>query len=109
MLKKIWSICRVLGMTRFLTDDKFIRFQYRAMLGKRLRLNPPVDFNEKLQWLKVNDRQPEYTKLVDKIAVREHIACCDECKTKVVNMKEPYNEEKMLKRFRLRHCRGSLY
>ena len=71
--KKIWSICRVLGMTRFLTDDKFIRLQYRAMLGKRLRLNPPVDFNEKLQWLKLHYRNPLMVTCADKWAVREFV------------------------------------
>ncbi len=73
MLKKIWSICRVLGMTRFLTDDKFIRLQYRVMLGKRLRLNPPVDFNEKLQWLKLHYRNPLMVTCADKWAVREFV------------------------------------
>lgn len=73
MLKKIWSICRVLGMTRFLTDDKFIRLQYRAMLGKRLRLNPPIDFNEKLQWLKLHYRNPLMVTCADKWAVREFV------------------------------------
>ena len=71
--KKIWSICRVLGMTRFLTDDKFIRLQYRAMLGKRLRLNPPIDFNEKLQWLKLHYRNPLMVTCADKWAVREFV------------------------------------
>lgn len=60
-------------MTRFLTDDKFIRLQYRAMLGKRLRLNPPVDFNEKLQWLKVHYRNPLMVTCADKWAVREFV------------------------------------
>lgn len=73
MVKKIWSICRVLGMTRFLTDDKFIRLQYRAMLGKRLRLNPPIDFNEKLQWLKLHYRNPLMVTCADKWAVREFV------------------------------------
>lgn len=71
--KKIWSICRVLGITRFLTDDKFIRLQYRAMLGKRLRLNPPIDFNEKLQWLKLHYRNPLMVTCADKWAVREFV------------------------------------
>ncbi len=71
--KKIWSICRVLRITRFLTDDKFIRLQYRAMLGKRLRLNPPIDFNEKLQWLKLHYRNPLMVTCADKWAVREYV------------------------------------
>lgn len=42
-------------------------------MGKKLDLENPRTFNEKLQWLKINDRKEEYTTLVDKYAVREYI------------------------------------
>ena len=34
----------------------------------------PTTFNEKLQWLKVHDRNPEYTKMVDKYAVKDYVS-----------------------------------
>ncbi|MBD3921515.1 glycosyl transferase [Paenibacillus sp. PR3] len=43
-------------------------------MGKKLNLNDPQTFNEKLQWLKLYDRNPLYTRLVDKYEVRKYIA-----------------------------------
>lgn len=42
-------------------------------MGKKLDLENPRTFNEKLQWLKLHDRRPEYTKMVDKYEVRQYI------------------------------------
>ena len=46
---------------------------YRASMGKRLDLKNPKTFNEKLQWLKLYNRKPEYTMMVDKYLVRDYI------------------------------------
>mgnify|MGYP004606237925 CR=1 FL=1 len=62
------------GLLNFVNDETFIKIAYRLKMGKRLELTPPVTFNEKLQWLKLYDRQPIYTKLVDKILVKEYVA-----------------------------------
>ena len=43
-------------------------------MGKKLNLDNPQTFNEKLQWLKLFDRRPEYTMMVDKYKVRDYIA-----------------------------------
>jgi len=59
---------------RLLPDDIFLRIKYRLIMGKPLDLKKPKTFNEKLQWLKLYDRKPEYTKLVDKYEVRKYIA-----------------------------------
>ena len=58
----------------FLSDEQFLKFKFRIHMDKKLDLKNPRTFNEKLQWLKLNDRNPEYTKMVDKYAVREYIA-----------------------------------
>ena len=42
-------------------------------MSYKLNLKNPQTFNEKLQWLKLYDRNPEYTKMVDKYEVREYI------------------------------------
>lgn len=42
--------------------------------GKKLNLKDPKTFNEKLQWLKLYDRQPQYSQMVDKYAAKEYVA-----------------------------------
>lgn len=60
---------------RRLISDKFLlKNLYRVRMGKKLRLNNPQTYNEKLQWLKLYDRKPEYTKMVDKYEVKEYVA-----------------------------------
>lgn len=43
-------------------------------MGKRLNLGNPQTFNEKLQWLKLFDRKPEYTRMADKIEAKKIVA-----------------------------------
>lgn len=43
-------------------------------MGKELDLNNPETFNEKLQWLKIHNRNPLYTTMVDKYAVKKYVA-----------------------------------
>lgn len=69
----MWHAFRRSGMVRWLPDRIFVALQYWAMTGKRLRLNPPVDFNEKLQWLKLHYRNPLMVTCADKWAVREYV------------------------------------
>lgn len=57
-----------------LNDKTYLSFLYRAELGKKLNLYNPKSFNEKIQWLKLYDRRPEYTIYVDKYKVREYIS-----------------------------------
>lgn len=58
---------------RFLPDKLYLQLFYFATSGKFINFKNPVGYNEKLQWLKLNNKRPEYSKLVDKFAVREHI------------------------------------
>lgn len=57
----------------WLSDEIYIKVKYWARIGKKINLDNPQTFNEKLQWLKLNDRKPIYTKLVDKYEVRKYI------------------------------------
>lgn len=63
-----------LGLTDCFSDRRFLTMKYQAALGRKLNLEAPVSFNEKLQWLKLYDRKPEYTVMVDKLRVRDYIA-----------------------------------
>ncbi len=58
----------------WLNDEKFIKVVYYLRMNKRLNLDNPRSFNEKIQWLKINDRQKIYTALADKFQVREYIS-----------------------------------
>lgn len=58
----------------FLPDKMYLQLFYFATTRKFIDFKNPKGFNEKLQWLKVNDRRPEYSQLVDKLAVRDHIS-----------------------------------
>lgn len=62
-----------LGLHRNMPDADFLCRTYKACMGRTLSLDAPVTFNEKLQWLKLYDRRPEYTVMADKYAVRQHI------------------------------------
>lgn len=56
-----------------LDDITYLKKKYKVFLKKELNLDNPVTFNEKLQWLKLNNRKPEYTTMVDKFEVRKYI------------------------------------
>lgn len=60
-------------LLRFLPDKTYLRLFYFATTWKMINFKNPKWFCEKQQWLKVNDRHPEYRGLVDKLAVRNHI------------------------------------
>ena len=47
---------------------------YKVYMGHSLDLLHPRTFNEKLQWLKIHDRNPLYTSLVDKYEVKQYVA-----------------------------------
>lgn len=55
-------------------DKLFLKLKFRLMMEQKLNLKNPKTFNEKLQWLKLYNRKPEYTTMVDKYAVKEYVA-----------------------------------
>lgn len=59
---------------KYLPDKIYLQLQYYNVFGRRLNLKNPETFNEKLQWLKLYDRNPEYTKMVDKVEVKKWVA-----------------------------------
>jgi len=63
----------VFNVLSILPDKAYLKIRYFQRMHKRLDLKNPKTFNEKLQWLKLYDRDPLYTKLVDKYQVREYV------------------------------------
>lgn len=64
----------VIFMTKCVPDKLYLKCMYRIVTGKRLNLKNPTTFNEKLQWLKLYYRKPEFTDMVDKYEVRKYIS-----------------------------------
>lgn len=56
-----------------LTDKLYLQLLFRYKMGYRLNLANPKTFSEKLQWLKLYNRNPLYSKLVDKFAVKKYV------------------------------------
>ena len=69
----LWG-SRVLHVDRFIPDKLYLKLLYRRTFDLKLNLSNPKRYNEKLFWLKLYDRRPEYTTLVDKYAVKEYVA-----------------------------------
>lgn len=55
-------------------DFLYLKALYYLAFDKKLNLKEPCTFNEKLQWLKLNTRNPNYTQMVDKNEVKKYVA-----------------------------------
>lgn len=64
---------KLIDKLSFLPDKPYLKLVFRIKTGRKLNLKNPTGFNEKQNWLKLYEKHPEYTQLVDKLAVREHI------------------------------------
>lgn len=58
----------------WIPDKQYIQMLYYLKMGNRLNLDNPQTFSEKIQWLKLYNRRPEYTMMVDKFAVKAYVA-----------------------------------
>lgn len=63
-----------LHIGKSMSDEAYLKMIYRIKFGKKLDLNHPVTFNEKLQWLKLHDHNPLYPTMVDKITAKDYVA-----------------------------------
>lgn len=62
------------GFFNWMSDEKYLKLAYKISMGKPLDLVHPKTFSEKIQWLKLYDRKPEYVVMVDKYKVKEYVA-----------------------------------
>lgn len=69
-LEALLAHCAVL----FKNDKLFLSLRWWCRMGYKLDWKNPQTFCEKLQWLKLYNRNPLYTKLVDKYAVKSYVA-----------------------------------
>lgn len=56
---------------RCIPDKMYLDIRFRKVFGRSVNWKNPVTYSEKLQWLKVYDRKPIYTEMVDKYEVKK--------------------------------------
>lgn len=62
------------GFLDWMSDEAFLKLRFKAEMGYSLDLEQPQTYNEKLQWLKLHDRNPLYAEMVDKYRAKEYVA-----------------------------------
>ncbi len=71
--KKVIVYLASKGAFNWLPDKEYLMLRYWASMGVKLNLSSPQTLNEKLQWLKLYNRKPEYTAMVDKYEAKSVI------------------------------------
>lgn len=64
---------KILNFMRFVPDSIMLKLQYRIKLHRSLNLKHPQRFTEKIQWYKLNYRNPVMHQCVDKYLVRDFV------------------------------------
>lgn len=70
--KKILIYLASKGIIKY-DDRKYLEYEYYEKMGKKLNLDNPQKYSEKLQWLKLYDHNPLYTKMVDKYESKSYV------------------------------------
>lgn len=78
-MKKINTLYAIFALGRILkgsveADKRYLKILYQYKMKKKLNLDNPITYNEKLQWLKLYDRDPQYAELVDKYNVKKYVS-----------------------------------
>lgn len=69
-----WLVLGSFGKCKDVDDKEYLETVFDAAVGYPLNLDDPKTFNEKIQWLKLYNRNPQYTSLVDKYEVKQYIS-----------------------------------
>ncbi|WP_404455294.1 ATP-grasp fold amidoligase family protein [Oceanobacillus kapialis] len=64
---------KILDLLEFIPDKLMINIQYRLKTGHKLSLEEPKRYTEKIQWYKLNYRDPLITQCSDKYTVRKYV------------------------------------
>ena len=76
VIKEPWRLLshqKLKWITWMVPDHLYLKSFYRTFTNQKLNLKTPALYNEKLQWLKLHDRNPAYTEMVDKLAVKAYV------------------------------------
>ena len=74
MNQLIFNYARYFGIFDGISDERFIQLLWKRRFHNTIDFDNPVTFNEKLQWLKLNDRNPVYSSMVDKYEAKKWVA-----------------------------------
>lgn len=69
-------LCHALkrGLFNWMPDEQYLKFIWLIRMGYPLHLDDPKTYNEKIQWLKLHDHNPQYTIMADKFEAKQFIA-----------------------------------
>lgn len=68
LLAAIWA-----RIGKNVSDETYLKVRYRLIFGKKLNLDNPKGFNEKINWLKIFNHNSLYPHLVDKAEVKDYV------------------------------------
>ena len=71
--RKVLLVALMKNLSFLFPDKLYLQLMFYCRTGHKLDLKNPLTFNEKLQWLKLYNRNTLYTTLVDKYAVKEYV------------------------------------
>ena len=70
----LYCLATAKGLTRWISDELHLKMMYKALFGVAPDLDNPRSFNEKMQWLKLHNHVESYSKVVDKLAVKDWVS-----------------------------------
>ncbi len=76
-LKQLWNGIPLMLLDKvapLLSDSTLIKLKWKLCMDYPLNLDNPKTYNEKIQWLKLHDRKPVYTTMVDKYEAKKYVA-----------------------------------
>lgn len=76
LIKSRKARVRILQAFNMVPDKTMVKIQYRIKTGHKLDLKNPKRFTEKLQWYKLNYRDPLMAQCSDKYEVRKYVEKC---------------------------------
>lgn len=63
----------VLALTQWIPDKYYLQILHKVKVHRKLNLENPATFTDKMQWLKLYDCQPQYHSYADKLTVRKYV------------------------------------
>lgn len=102
--------------SNYIDDEKYIKQQYKRKTGKSLNLDEIITYNEKIQWMKLNYKNPLLNQCVDKFEVRNYVSKkIENAETMLIPMIGVYDSiedvdfEKLPKQFIMKLTNGSSF
>lgn len=71
--RKYLSYLMECGLLNNMDDEKYLKLMWLIRMGRPIDLDHPRTFNEKLQWLKLHDHNPQYTIMADKYEAKKFV------------------------------------